>query len=65
MAPGWIPMSKPPKHFLDKLRVAIQLKHRSCRTKHSYVYWIRSFILSHNKQTPLAKVSLARTLRVA
>lgn len=43
-------MPKPPKKLLDQVRDAIRLKHYSYRTEQTYVYWIRRFILFHNKQ---------------
>ncbi|MEM6447096.1 MAG: phage integrase N-terminal SAM-like domain-containing protein [Cyanobacteria bacterium P01_D01_bin.123] len=45
-------MSKPTKKLLDQVRDAIRLKHYSYRTEQTYVYWIRRFILFHNKQHP-------------
>jgi integron integrase len=45
-------MSAPPRKLLDRVRDAIRLKHYSYRTEESYVYWIRRFILFHNKRHP-------------
>jgi Phage integrase, N-terminal SAM-like domain len=36
--------------LLDQVRDALRLKHYSDRTEESYVYWIRRYILFHNKQ---------------
>lgn len=41
-----------PKKLLDQVREAIRIKHYSYRTEESYVYWIRCYILFHNKQHP-------------
>jgi hypothetical protein len=45
-------MEPKPKKLLDQVRDAIRLKHYSDRTEESYVYWIRRYILFHNKQHP-------------
>jgi Phage integrase, N-terminal SAM-like domain len=45
-------MEPKPKKLLDQVRDAIRLKHYSYRTEESYVYWIRRYILFHNKQHP-------------
>ncbi|HEY9846357.1 MAG TPA: phage integrase N-terminal SAM-like domain-containing protein [Candidatus Caenarcaniphilales bacterium] len=45
-------MQQPPKKLLDQVREAIRLKHYSYRTEESYVYWIRRFILFHQKRHP-------------
>lgn len=42
--------SKP--RLLDQVRNTIRLKHYSIRTEHSYVGWIRRFILFHAKRHP-------------
>jgi integron integrase len=41
-----------PKKLLDQVRDAIRLKHYSYRTEETYVYWIRRYILFHNKRHP-------------
>jgi len=38
--------------FLEKVRSAIRLKHYSIRTEQSYIYWIKRFILFHQKKHP-------------
>jgi len=38
--------------LLDRVRAAIRLRHYSPRTEEAYVYWIRRFILFHDKQHP-------------
>ncbi|MBE9101657.1 phage integrase N-terminal SAM-like domain-containing protein [filamentous cyanobacterium LEGE 07170] len=43
--------SKPPR-LLDQVREVARLKHFSLATEKSYVYYIRDFILFHNKQHP-------------
>ncbi len=45
-------MAAPPKKLLDQVREAIRIKHYSYRTEESYVYWIRRYILFHNKRHP-------------
>jgi len=45
-------MAAPPKKLLDQVREAIRIKHYSYRTEESYVYWIRRFILFHDKRHP-------------
>ncbi|MGQ9556214.1 MAG: integron integrase, partial [Anaerolineae bacterium] len=45
------PASRPRK-LLDQLRDAIRLKHYSYSTEQAYVYWIRRYILFHDKQHP-------------
>ncbi len=43
-------MNKP--KLLDQVREALRVRHYSLRTEQAYVYWIREFILFHNKQHP-------------
>jgi integron integrase len=38
--------------LLDQVRQCIRLKHMSMKTEKSYVYYIREFILYHNKRHP-------------
>jgi integrase len=38
--------------LLDQVRDVIRLKHYSIRTEHTYIDWIRRYILFHNKQHP-------------
>ena len=45
-------METRPKKLLEQVRDVIRLKHYSYRTEQSYVYWIRRYILFHNKQHP-------------
>ncbi|MDX1417853.1 MAG: phage integrase N-terminal SAM-like domain-containing protein [Candidatus Promineifilaceae bacterium] len=40
------------KKLLDQVREAIRLKHYSIRTENAYLYWIRRFILYHDKRHP-------------
>lgn len=40
------------KKLLDQYRDAIRLKHYSYRTEQKYVYWVRAYILFHNKRHP-------------
>ena len=46
-------MTEPPK-LLDRVRVAIRVRHYSVRTEEAYVMWIRRFILFHGKKHPSA-----------
>ncbi|WOD40493.1 phage integrase N-terminal SAM-like domain-containing protein [Nodosilinea sp. E11] len=41
-----------PKKLLDQVRDALRLKHYSYRTEQTYIYWIRRYILFHNKRHP-------------
>jgi len=43
-------MAKSP--LLERLREAIRVRHYSIRTEHSYVQWVKRFILFHNKRHP-------------
>jgi integron integrase len=44
-------MSHPPK-LLDQVRERLRFKHYSLRTEQTYLFWIRRFILFHNKRHP-------------
>ncbi len=46
------PMESQPRKLLDQVRDTIRLKHYSYRTEQSYIYWIRRYILFHNKRHP-------------
>ena len=39
--------------ILDQVRDAIRVKHYSMRTEEAYVYWVKRFILFHEKRHPL------------
>ena len=41
-----------PPRLLDQVRDAIRLKHYSIRTEHTYIDWIKRYILFHKKQHP-------------
>jgi integron integrase len=41
-----------PRKLLDQVRDVLRLKHYSYRTEQTYIYWIRRFILFHNKRHP-------------
>jgi integron integrase len=45
-------MEPKPKKLLDQVRDALRRQHYSYRTEESYVYWIRRFILFHQKRHP-------------
>lgn len=45
-------MEQRPKKLLEQVRDVIRLKHYSYRTEESYVYWLRRYILFHDKQHP-------------
>ncbi|MBW4523148.1 MAG: integron integrase [Scytolyngbya sp. HA4215-MV1] len=48
-----LPSTEPqPPKLLDRVRDTIRVKHYSHRTEESYIYWIRRYILFHNKQHP-------------
>ncbi|MFH1528482.1 MAG: integron integrase [Bacteroidota bacterium] len=38
--------------LLDQVRITLRTKHYSIRTEQSYVYWIKKFIIFHNKKHP-------------
>jgi len=38
--------------LLDRVREIMRLKHMSHRTEETYLYWIKQFILFHNKRNP-------------
>jgi integron integrase len=44
-------MEKP--RLLDQVRSVIRIRHYSRRTEEAYTYWIRQFILFHDKRHPL------------
>ena len=44
------PASQP--KLLDRVRSAIRARHYSRRTEHTYVHWIRRFIVFHDKKHP-------------
>jgi len=47
------PSSSPVKSpLLESLRAAIRVRHYSIRTEHTYLDWVRRFILFHNKRHP-------------
>jgi integron integrase len=41
-----------PKKLLDQVRDALRVRHYAYRTEESYVYWIRRYILFHDKRHP-------------
>ena len=45
-------MESRPKKLLDQVRDAIRVKHYARNTEQAYVYWIKIFILFHNKRHP-------------
>ena len=56
-------MESRPKKLLDQVRDAIRVKHYARNTEQAYVYWIKKYILFHNKRHPkemgLAKFRLS------
>jgi integron integrase len=38
--------------FIEKIRHEIRLRHYSIRTEHTYIQWIKRFIIFHNKRHP-------------
>lgn len=44
-------MEKP--RLLDRVRSVIRVRHYSRRTEEAYTYWIRQYILFHDKRHPL------------
>lgn len=45
-------MPLPEKKLLEKVRDSLRIKHYAYRTEKQYIYWIRRFILFHNKSHP-------------
>lgn len=45
-------MEQRPKKLLEQVQDVIRLKHYSYQTEKTYIYWIRRYILSHNKRHP-------------
>ncbi len=41
------------KKLLDVVRDKIRMKHYSISTERTYTYWIKHFILFHNKKHPI------------
>ena len=46
-----IPVVKPIK-LLEQLQAVLRTKHYSRKTEQAYVFWVRRFVLFHNKQHP-------------
>ena len=45
-------MQPPAKKLLEQVQERLRLKHYSSRTEERYIYWIRQYILFHNKRHP-------------
>ena len=45
-------VENPPRKLLDRVRDAIRTRHYSRRTEEAYVYWIRKYIVFHDKKHP-------------
>lgn len=45
-------MENRPKKLLEQVQDTIRLKHYSYQTEKTYIYWIRRYILFHNKRHP-------------
>jgi integron integrase len=45
-------MESRPKKLLDQVRDAIRVKHYARNTEQTYVYWVKKYILFHNKRHP-------------
>jgi integron integrase len=43
---------KKPRKLLDQVRDIMRLKHYAFRTEHTYISWIKRFILFHDKRDP-------------
>ena len=41
---------RPPMKLLDQVRDRIRYKHYSIRIEHSYVLWVKRFVLFHGKR---------------
>src|SRR5262249_37772053 len=42
------------RRLLDRVRTAVRTRHMSRRTEQAYVFWIRRYILFHDKRQPAA-----------
>ncbi len=40
------------KKLLDVVREKLRIKHYSIKTEKTYLYWIKQYILFHNKKHP-------------
>jgi integrase-like protein len=49
--PSWGPHSQSPR-LLDQVEIVCARRHFSLRTAHAYRYWIRQFVLFHDKRHP-------------
>lgn len=45
-------MEKRPKKLLEQVQDVVRLKHYSYQTEKTYIYWIRRYILFHDKRHP-------------
>ncbi|PMB17675.1 phage integrase N-terminal SAM-like domain-containing protein, partial [Fischerella thermalis] len=45
-------MEQRPKKLLEQVQDVIRVKHYSYQTEKTYIYWIRRYILFHNKRHP-------------
>jgi len=39
--------------LLDRVRYAVRVRHLARSTEKAYVYWVRRYILFHNKRHPI------------
>jgi integrase len=51
-------MEQRPKKLLEQVQDTIRLKHYSYQTEKTYIYWIKRYILFHNKRHPKEMGSL-------
>jgi integron integrase len=56
-----IPLPSVPTKFMDQFRTFIRLDGKSYATENTYAYWVRQFILYHNKKHPKELDSVAIT----
>ncbi len=51
---AFIEMSPPekPKKLLDQVRDVLRVKHYAYRTEKTFIFWIRRYILFHDKRHP-------------
>jgi Phage integrase, N-terminal SAM-like domain len=52
MAQDAQPTPKAKQLLSDRVRNVLRCKHYSYRTEQSYLYWIRHFVLFHNRKHP-------------
>ena len=50
--------------LLDQTRHAVRVRHLTYRTEQAYVYWIKNFVLFHDKRHPIEMGDPLHTLHL-